>query len=185
MHAEALPNLKNSHETAIAANRSEARTRWVVLITAGMTVVELVVGQLTGSMALLADGFHMATHVGALGLSAGAYWFARTRSGHRTFTFGTGKVYALAGYTSAVCLALVALFMGFESIFRLVHPVTIHFREALPVAVVGLVVNLASVKLLDHTTTRTTTTSTATTMLLDIITITTSAPLTSTSLRTH
>ena len=108
MHAEALPNLKNDHETAMHAEHHEARTRWVVAITAGMMVVELAVGELTGSMALLADGFHMATHVGALGLSAAAYWFARTRSGHRAFTFGTGKVYALAGYTSAVSLALVA-----------------------------------------------------------------------------
>jgi cation diffusion facilitator family transporter len=150
MHDASLPNLNNVHDTAIGSERSESRTRGVVLVTAVMMVIEIVVGQLTGSMALLADGWHMATHVGALGLSAAAYWFARTRSGHRAFTFGTGKVYALAGYTSAVCLALVALIMGFESVSRLVHPVTIHFREAMPVAVIGLIVNLVSVKLLDH-----------------------------------
>ena len=150
MHSASLPNLNNVHDTAIGSGRSESRTRGVVIVTAVMMVIEIVVGQLTGSMALLADGWHMATHVGALGLSAAAYWFARTRSGHRAFTFGTGKVYALAGYTSAICLALVALIMGFESVSRLVHPVTIHFREAMPVAIIGLIVNLVSVKLLDH-----------------------------------
>lgn len=150
MHSESLPNLNNVHETAIGSQRSESRTRGVVVVTGAMMVIEIVVGQLTGSMALLADGWHMATHVGALGLSAAAYWFARTRSGHRVFTFGTGKVYALAGYTSAVCLALVAFVMGFESTSRLIRPVAIHFREAMPIAIIGLIVNLVSAKLLAH-----------------------------------
>jgi cation diffusion facilitator family transporter len=150
MHEDALPNLNNRHDSNLGAAGSERRTKWVVGLTAVMMVTELAVGQWTGSMALLADGFHMGTHVGALSLAAAAYWFARTRAGHRTFSFGTGKVYALAGYTSAVCLALVALLMGFESLARLRHPVEIQFREALPVAVLGLVVNLASAALLGH-----------------------------------
>ena len=78
MHNESLPNLNNVHDTTIGTQRSESRTRGVVIVTGAMMVVEIVVGQLTGSMALLADGWHMATHVGALGLSAAAYWFART-----------------------------------------------------------------------------------------------------------
>jgi cation diffusion facilitator family transporter len=100
-------------------------------------------------MALTADGWHMATHAGALGMSAMAYWFARTRARASSFTFGTGKVYALAGYTSAVVLGLVAVLMLVESVRRLAHPLPIRFGEALPVAVVGLLVNLVSVVLLD------------------------------------
>jgi cation diffusion facilitator family transporter len=110
---------------------------------------ELIVGGLTNSMALTADGWHMATHAGALGMSATAYWFARTRARASSFTFGTGKVYALAGYTSAVILGLVAVLMIVESFRRLGSPLPIRFTEALPVAVLGLVVNLVSVKLLD------------------------------------
>jgi len=150
MHSNTFPELNNVHDTSLSAHHQERRTKWVVLVTALMMLVELTVGKLTGSMALTADGWHMATHVGALGLSAAAYWFARTRTGHQAFSFGTGKVYALAGYTSAVSLALIALAMGFESLSRLVQPVPIQFREALPVAVLGLLVNLLSVKLLDH-----------------------------------
>ena len=150
MHSDTLPDLNNVHDTSLSAHHQERRTKWVVLVTALMMLVELTVGKLTGSMALTADGWHMATHVGALGLSAAAYWFARTRTGHRAFSFGTGKVYALAGYTSAVSLALIAVAVGFESLSRLVQPVPIQFREALPVAVVGLLVNLLSVKLLEH-----------------------------------
>jgi cation diffusion facilitator family transporter len=131
------------------ADHHERRTRWVVVITASMMVVELIIGSLTNSMALTADGWHMATHAGALGMSALAYWFARTRSKAEAFSFGTGKVYALAGYTSAVVLGIVALLMFAESIRRLMQPSPIHFSEALPVAVIGLLVNLASVKLLD------------------------------------
>jgi cation diffusion facilitator family transporter len=150
MHEHVLPNLNNRHESDLRVASSERRTKWVILLTASMMLAELAVGQWTGSMALLADGFHMGTHVGALGLAAAAYWFARTRAGHRLFSFGTGKVYALAGYTSAVCLALVALLMGLESLARLHRPVAIHFREALPVAVLGLIINLMSAALLGH-----------------------------------
>jgi cation diffusion facilitator family transporter len=148
MHTETIEPFRHDHDHVMAGHH-ESRTRWVVLITAAMMVVELVIGTLTHSMALTADGWHMATHAGALGMSALAYWFARTRSRAESFSFGTGKVYALAGYTSAVVLGIVALLMFGESVRRLLRPEAIHFSEALPVAIVGLLVNLASVKLLD------------------------------------
>jgi len=120
----------------------------VVLLTFGMMVLEVVGGYVTGSMALLADGWHMATHVGALGLASVAYALSRRFSEHRAFAFGTGKIQALAGYTSAVALGLVALVMIVEGLSRLFRPVSIDFATSLPVAVLGLVVNLASVRLL-------------------------------------
>lgn len=128
----------------------ERKARWVVALTLAMMVTELVVGYATNSLALTADGWHMATHAGALGMTAFAYWFARKRAGSRAFSFGTGKVHALAGYTSAVALALIALFMIGESLRRLVQPEPIAFAEALPVAALGLLVNLVSAKLLHH-----------------------------------
>jgi cation diffusion facilitator family transporter len=131
------------------ATKGEGRTRAVVAITAVMMVLELVVGWWTHSLALLADGWHMGTHVGALGISALAYWYARTRAGQTEFAFGTGKVYALAGYTSAGLLIAVALGVIAESISRFANPEEIRFAEALPVAILGLVVNLVSAWLLD------------------------------------
>lgn len=133
--------------------RGESRTRVVVGLTAVMMVAELVVGWWTNSLALLADGWHMGTHVGALGITAFAYWYARTRAGQTQFAFGTGKVYALGGYTSAAILLLVAIGVIVESIHRFVEPQTVGFAEAFPVAVVGLLVNLLSAWLLggdDH-----------------------------------
>jgi cation diffusion facilitator family transporter len=126
----------------IEPTRTESRTRWVVGVTAVTMVVEILAGWATHSLALLADGWHMATHVGALGLSAGAYWYARTRAAHRDFAFGTGKVYALAGYTSAGLLLVAALAMGYSAIERFITPQAVGFDEALPVAVVGLIINL-------------------------------------------
>jgi cation diffusion facilitator family transporter len=134
-------------ESSLARERS---TRWVVALTFGMMVVEIAVGAWTGSMALLADGWHMGTHAGALGLAAVAYWFARTRAEHRSFSFGTGKVHALAGYSSALVLGMVAFSMVLESVERLIHPTPIRYREALGVAILGLIVNLVSFKLLGH-----------------------------------
>lgn len=128
--------------------KHEQKTRWVVVLTFATMVLELIVGYRTHSLALTADGWHMATHAGALGMAAFAYWFARTRATQSTFSFGTGKVHALAGYTSAVALAIVAIIMMYESVSRLVTPVTIDFSEALKIAVFGLIVNLASLKLL-------------------------------------
>ena len=130
-------------------SKGEGRTRAVVGLTAVMMVIELVVGWWTHSLALLADGWHMGTHVGALGISALAYWYARTRAGQTEFAFGTGKVYALAGYTSAGLLIAVALGVIAESLNRFVNPETVRFDEAFPVAILGLLVNLISAWLLD------------------------------------
>ncbi len=140
------------HQDEAEHNRSgELRTRWVVGLTAVMMVGELIVGKLTGSMALTADGWHMGTHVGALGLTLVAYWYARTRAGHDTFSFGTGKIYALAGYTSAVLLALVALWLVIEGVVRLVmHEAPNNYDEALAIAGLGFIVNLVSAFLLGH-----------------------------------
>lgn len=120
----------------------------VVVLAFVMMLGEVTVGWLTGSMALTADGWHMGTHVGALGLTLVAYWYARTRAGHDAFSFGTGKVYALAGFTSGVVLALVALWMAVEGIERLVERPEVDYAEALPIAVLGLLVNGASALLL-------------------------------------
>src|SRR5580704_15046675 len=126
------------HETDGEHNKSgETRTRWVVGLTAVMMVGELTVGWMTGSLSLTADGWHMGTHVGALGLALVAYWYARTRAGKDTFSFGTGKVYALAGYTSGVLLALVALWMAKEGIERLVTHPHVDYGEAIPIAALG------------------------------------------------
>ena len=126
----------------------ERRTKWVVVISLVMMVGELSVGYLTGSMSLTADGWHMGTHVGALGLTLVAYWYARTRAGNDAFSFGTGKVYALAGYTSGVMLAIVALLMGVESVERLIERPPVDYGEALPIAAVGFAVNLVCALLL-------------------------------------
>ena len=128
----------------------ERRTRWVVVLTALMMAVEVVAGSLFGSMALLADGFHMATHAGALAVAAAAYAFARRRAADPAFTFGTGKVGDLAGFASALTLALVALAIGAESFERLFQPARVAFGEAIAVAILGLLVNLVSAWLLGH-----------------------------------
>jgi cation diffusion facilitator family transporter len=137
------------HEDVRAPGEAgERRTRWVVYLTVVTMVAEIVAGSITGSMALTADGWHMATHAGALGLALFAYWFARTRASSRRFSFGTGKVHALAGFASGVVLGVVALWMAYEAVVRLYQHPEVRFGEALPVAVVGLLVNLASVWLL-------------------------------------
>ncbi|MFT3707367.1 MAG: CDF family Co(II)/Ni(II) efflux transporter DmeF [Archangium sp.] len=136
------------HDAPQDTRGGETRTRIVVGLTALMMVAELAVGWWTNSLALLADGWHMGTHVGALGITAFAYWYARTRAGQTQFAFGTGKVYALGGYTSAALLILVALGVMGESVHRFVSPETVKFAEAFPVAVLGLVVNLVSAWLL-------------------------------------
>lgn len=126
----------------------ERRTWMVVALTAIMMVAEIAAGTIYNSMALLADGWHMATHAGALGLSALAYSFARRHARNPRFSFGTGKVGDLAGYTSAVILGIAALMIAWESVVRLTAPRSIAFDEALLVAIVGLAVNLASAALL-------------------------------------
>lgn len=144
---------QHSHDFGMGSRRiqqAERRTRWVVGLTFFAMVIEIAVGWLSGSMALLADGWHMASHVGALGLAAFAYRFARSHANDARYTFGTGKVTALAGYSSALFLGAVAAWMAWESTHRLVAPVTIHYAEAMIVAAFGLAVNLASAWLLDH-----------------------------------
>jgi cation diffusion facilitator family transporter len=126
----------------------ERRTLWVILITATMMVVEITAGLAYGSMALLADGLHMGSHTAALGITTIAYVYTRRCAADSRFCFGTGKVNAFAGYTSAVLLALFALLMAGESINRLFNPVAIAFNQAIVVAVLGLIVNGVSMIML-------------------------------------
>ncbi len=132
--------------------RNEQRTWWVVWLTAAMMVGEILGGTLYGSMALVADGWHMATHAAALTVAALAYSYARKHRDDPRFAFGTGKVGELAGFASAVTLGIVALLIAWESLLRLVNPHVIHFEQAIAIAVIGLIVNLVSARLLhdDH-----------------------------------
>jgi cation diffusion facilitator family transporter len=116
-----------------------------------MMVVEIVGGSMFGSLALVADGWHMGTHVAALAIAGLAYLFARRHADDARFSLGTGKFGELAAFASAIILGMIALGIGYESVLRLVHPVTIHFREAIPIAALGLCVNLASAWLLRET----------------------------------
>lgn len=131
----------------------EQRTRWVVALTFVTMIIELLAGYWTGSMALTADGWHMSTHAAALGISAFAYHFARRNARNPRFTFGTGKVGTLAGFASAIALAMVAILLAWESVNRLIDPVAVQFQEAIIVAFAGLLVNVISAWLLgghDH-----------------------------------
>jgi cation diffusion facilitator family transporter len=134
--------LGESHE------KSEKKTWAVIWLCTAMMIVEIVGGWMFGSVALVADGFHMSTHAGALLLAALAYAYARSHAGDPRFTFGTGKFGDLAGFTSAIILAMIAMLIGYESIQRLLEPVPIRFNEAIPIAVLGLAVNVASAWLL-------------------------------------
>ena len=127
---------------------SERRTWAVIWLCGAMMVAEIVGGLMFGSIALVADGLHMSTHAGALLLAALAYTYARKHAQDPRFSFGTGKLGDLAGFTSAIVLAMIALLIGYEAIIRLLHPIGIHFGEAIPIAVVGLGVNVASAWLL-------------------------------------
>lgn len=144
------------HDHTFAQDRKrpgESRTLIVIAITTVMMAVELFAGVMFGSMALLADGLHMASHAVALSITAFAYVYARRNARNSKYSFGTGKVNALGGFTGAVLLAIFALFMGIESIGRLLNPVEIVFNQAIFVAVLGLLVNGASVFILgvkDH-----------------------------------
>jgi cation diffusion facilitator family transporter len=149
MHAESMDQWRHQHVFLGRDHaRNERRTRVVIGLCAAMMVAEIVGGILFGSMALVADGLHMSTHAAALLIAALAYGFARRRAHDPRFTFGTGKLGDLAGFTSAIVLAMIALLIGWESIGRLIHPVSIAFAEAIPIAALGLVVNLVSAWLL-------------------------------------
>jgi cation diffusion facilitator family transporter len=127
---------------------NERRTWLVIWLCGAMMIAEIIGGLLFGSIALVADGLHMSTHAGALLLAALAYTYARKRAGDPNFTFGTGKFGDLAGFASAIILAMIAVLIAFESVSRLFAPVTIHFAEAIPIACLGLAVNIASAWLL-------------------------------------
>ena len=128
--------------------QAERRTWGVIILCSIMMIAEIVGGALFGSLALIADGLHMSTHAGALLLAALAYSFARKYANDRTFSFGTGKFGDLAGYSSAIVLAMIALLIGYEAVSRLLHPIPISFSEAIPIAVLGLAVNVVSAWLL-------------------------------------
>jgi cation diffusion facilitator family transporter len=133
--------------------KNERKTWAVIVLCSVMMLVEIVGGSLFGSLALVADGLHMSTHASAMLIAALAYSYARKHARDRRFVFGTGKLGDLAGFTSAVILAMIAMLIGYEAIARFLAPVPIHFREAIPIAVVGLLVNIASAWLLsgdDH-----------------------------------
>ncbi|MBB6124391.1 CDF family Co(II)/Ni(II) efflux transporter DmeF [Sphingobium subterraneum] len=129
-------------------DRNARRTLWVVALTAICMVAEIIAGWMTGSMALLADGFHMATHAGALAVAAGAYHYARRHARNPRFTFGTGKVGDLAGFASALLLGVASIGIAVESGLRLANPHVVDFGDATLVAVIGLIVNLVSAGLL-------------------------------------
>jgi cation diffusion facilitator family transporter len=128
--------------------RAERRTWAVIILCTVMMIAEIVGGALFGSLALIADGLHMSTHAGALLLAALAYTFARKYAEDSSFTFGTGKFGDLAGYSSAIVLAMIALLIGYEAVSRFLDPVPIAFNEAIPIAALGLLVNIASAWLL-------------------------------------
>jgi cation diffusion facilitator family transporter len=128
--------------------RAERRTWAVIILCTIMMIAEIIGGALFGSLALIADGLHMSTHAGALLLAALAYSFARKYAEDPNFTFGTGKFGDLAGYSSAIVLAMIALLIGYEAVSRFLDPVPISFNEAIPIAVLGLAVNVASAWLL-------------------------------------
>lgn len=148
MHAEELSQWKHDHIFDAGNPRGERNTRIVVLITAFMMVFEIAAGYIYNSMALLADGWHMSTHAAALGLTALAYMASKKYASDERFSFGTWKIEVLGGFAGAIILGMVAFYVAMESGARLFHPLTIHYNQALPVAVLGLVVNLVCAFLL-------------------------------------
>jgi len=148
MHTHTLSQWQHTHEFLTIQEHGEKRTIQVLLLTAVTMVVEIVAGLTYGSMALLADGWHMGTHVAAFSITIFAYRYAKKHSTSTRFSFGTGKVSVLGGFASAVALVVVALMMSLESIHRLFSPQAIRFNEAIGVAVLGLAINLLSAFLL-------------------------------------
>ncbi|MGK7888554.1 MAG: CDF family Co(II)/Ni(II) efflux transporter DmeF [Leptolyngbyaceae cyanobacterium] len=151
MHIHALEQWQHSHDFSDTQNHGEKNTKIVMLFTAATMVAEILAGTLFGSMALLADGWHMATHVAAFGITIFAYRYTRKHATDPNYTFGTGKVNVLGGFASAIALVVVAFLMAFESVGRFFQPQPIQFNEAIGVAMLGLAVNLASAWLLHDT----------------------------------
>jgi cation diffusion facilitator family transporter len=141
MHIHNLEKWQHKHDFAFIQEKGERRTAQVLVITALTMIVEILAGSLFGSMALLADGWHMGTHTAAFAITIFAYRYSKRHERNRNFTFGTGKVSVLGGYTSAVALAVIALLIGFESIHRFFETPHIRFNEAIIVAIFGLLVN--------------------------------------------
>ena len=153
MHSHSIEDFRHAHFFLGEAHERNERKVWIVIaICAVMMVAEIVGGFWFGSVALIADGLHMSTHAGALLIAALAYTYARRYAQHDRLTFGTGKLGDLAAFTSAVALAMIALLIGYESLARLFHPVPIAFNEAIPIAMLGLGVNVLTALLLrdDH-----------------------------------
>ena len=149
MPVQSVEHLRHEHVfLGVHHDRNERKTWAVIALCAAMMTAEIVGGLMFGSMALIADGLHMSTHAGALLIAALAYLFARRHARDPRFSFGAGKFGDLAAFTSAVVLAMIALLIGFESLQRLLHPVRIAFGQAIPIAAVGLGVNLLSAWLL-------------------------------------
>ncbi len=148
MNIHHLHQWRHSHNFHVDAGQGERNTRRVILLTGVMMVVEITAGFMYGSMALLADGWHMGTHAIALGITAFAYSYARRHANNPRYSFGTGKVGVLGGFASAVVLAVVAFLMAVESVKRVFAPIPIQFNEAITVATLGLVVNLVSALIL-------------------------------------
>src|SRR5665213_711190 len=149
MHAHTIDDHRHDHVFLGAHHDRNERKTWIVVaICAVMMAIEIVGGAVFHSMALIADGLHMSTHAGALVIAALAYAFARRHARDDRFTFGTGKVGDLAAFTSAVILALISILIGYESVRRLIHPAHIAFDQAIPIAVLGLGVNLVTAWLL-------------------------------------
>jgi cation diffusion facilitator family transporter len=144
----------HSHVFLGPGHEQNERKTWAVIALCGtMMLVEIIGGSMFGSLALVADGLHMSTHAGAMLIAALAYTYARRHAHDSSFVFGTGKLGDLAGFSSAIILAMIALLIGYEAVARLLAPIPIQFTEAIPIAVVGLLVNIVSAWLLsdgDH-----------------------------------
>ncbi|HBR26535.1 MAG TPA: cation transporter [Rhizobiales bacterium] len=149
MHTHSIEDFRHAHVFLGEAHaRNERKTWTVIAICTAMMVAEIIGGLWYGSVALVADGLHMSTHAGALLIPALAYTYSRQYAGDKRFVFGTGKLGDLAAFTSAIALAMIALLIGYESLNRLFNPVSIAFNQAIPIAVVGLGINLLSAYLL-------------------------------------
>ena len=148
MHIHTIDRWQHQHDFAFIHEKGEQRTKQVLVITSVTMIIEIIAGSMFGSMALLADGWHMGTHTAAFAITIFAYQYSRKHAANRAFTFGTGKVSVLGGFASAIALAVVALFMGFESVHRFFTPPRIQFNQAIIVAVIGLAVNLICAVLL-------------------------------------
>src|SRR5438552_4265956 len=148
MHRTDHSRFRKAHDFVPDFSHAERRTRIVIGVTAAMMVVEIAAGLMSHSMALLAGGWHMSTHVIAFVITAVAYYFARRHAANVCFSFGTGKIGVLGGFTSAVVLSIVAFLMAGESVRRLFVPLSIHFDEAIGIACLGLAVDLGCAFLL-------------------------------------